>query len=238
MNLAFLPLFTPFMSAGPGSLVGLFECVHFGRRWKESGEHGILNHLMRGDRQRFCPACSGAASSQRPLTGSDTSLCCRPECVCVCVCVGASPALLHPAWLQLCTIFFFSSHISAFISHFLTSSACLSGLGVFGVSGQLETYLRVRWGFKWEAGRESVWCVGRRCRGQGRSLRVFGLGLQLACAVGAGARRGNPEKEINKQVAARVLHLCVWSLPRPWSLWHTPLPIRWTKHTNMLTMGV
>ena len=42
---------------------------------------------MRGDRQRFCPACSGAASSQRPLTGSDTSLCCRPECVCVCVCV-------------------------------------------------------------------------------------------------------------------------------------------------------
>lgn len=85
MNLAFLPLFTPFMSAGPGSLVGLFECAHFGRRWKESGEHGILNHLMRGDRQRFCPACSGAASSQRPLTCSDTSLCCRPWCVCVCI---------------------------------------------------------------------------------------------------------------------------------------------------------
>lgn len=36
---------------------------------------------------------------------------------------------------------------------------------------------------------------------------MFGLGLQLACAAGAGARRENPEKEINKQVAARVLRL-------------------------------
>lgn len=153
MNLAFLPLFTPFMSAGPGILVGPFKCVHFGRRWKESGEHGILNHLMRGDRQRFCPACSGAASSQRPLTGSDTSLCCRPKCVWVCararmyVCVGASPASLHPA-LASASGTIFAPHLSIY-SHFLTGSACLFGLGIFCVCvfGQRDAYLRVRWGF-------------------------------------------------------------------------------------------
>lgn len=204
MNLAFLPLFTPFMSAGPGSLVGLFECVHFGRRWKESGEHGILNHLMRGDRQRFCPACSGAASSQRPLTGSDTSLRCRTwECMWVCVCVGASPALLQPGWLRhsynFCPT---SQHLVAFPHQ----------LGMFiwsrHISRLWSAYLCAWWGLSGRL-REAARCVRRQCRGRGRSLRVFGLGLQLACADWAGAWRENPEREINKQVAAEF-HVLVF----------------------------
>lgn len=211
MNLAFLPLFTPFMSAGPGSLVGLFECVHIGRRWKESGEHGILNHLMRGDRQRFCPACSGAVSSQRPLTGSDTSLCCRPECVCVCVLVRRQHCFSLPG-VSVRTIFVL--HLSVY-SHFLTSTACLFALCIFCVFGQREEYLYVRWGLSGRQ-KEAASCVRQRCWGQGRSLRVFGLGLQLACADWAGAWRENPEKEISKWRQARVSQLCFWSLPRLW----------------------
>lgn len=199
MNLAFLPLFTPFMSAGPGSLVGLFECVHFGRRWKESGEHGILNHLMRRDRQRFCPACSGAASSQRPLTDSDTSLCCRPECVCVCMCM----LVCRQHYFSLpgiCVRTICLSYISAFIRisspewHAYLLSAYLVSSG----SGK---HICVWWGLSGRQ-KEAASCVRLRCWGQGRSLRVFGLGLQLACADWAGAWRENPAEETNKQVAA------------------------------------
>lgn len=117
---------------------------------------------MRGDRQRFCPACSGAASSQRPLTGSDTSLCCRPECVCVSV--GASPALLQPGLASalydfLYFLFFFSGptsqhlfRISSPARHVYLVSERLVSLGSWKhicVCGE---------GFKWEAERKRMMC--------------------------------------------------------------------------------
>lgn len=111
-------------------------------------------------------------------------------CVCVCWCIAnIASACLASTSVQ------FLSYVSAFIRRFLTSSACL--LGAFRVFGQRGAYLCVRRGLS-----------EPRCRGRGRSLRVFGLGPRSACADCAGAWRENPEKERNKQVAAES-HMCV-----------------------------
>lgn len=215
------------MSAGPGSLLGLSERVHFGRRWKESGEHGILNHLMRGDRQRFCPACSGAASSQRPLTGSDTSLHCSHECVCVCECVlvrrqhcfSLPGVLFHTIFVLHLSILFAFPHqhpmliccLHIFQSLGRRRNICVCGEGLSG----RQT--------------EAASCVKAQRWGQGHSLWVFGLGLHLACADWAGAWRENPEREINRRLPKKT-----------WNSWlgHrlafdiTHLPIQWAKCTN------
>lgn len=142
---------------------------------------------MRGDRQRFCPACSVAVSSQRPLTGSDTSLCCRPLRVCVCWCIAsiASASLASTSLASVSLQIFF--YISAFIcisspaqDVYLVSAyfLCLWTAGSIFVR-----VVRVKGGGR----KEAAWCVGQRWQGQGCSLRVFGLGPQLACADWAGA---------------------------------------------------
>lgn len=145
---------------------------------------------MRGDRQRFCPACSGAASSQRPVTGYDTSLRCKPQNVCVCV--GATPALLQSAWLQHpCKIFFFLQYVSECIH---SSSQALSVYLLCFVD--LGSRKRIpACGEGGVAGRVPVFggnVTGSRVDPCG----VLGLCLKPPCADGVG--RENPQQETNK----------------------------------------
>lgn len=162
MNLAFLPLFTPFMSAGPGSLVGLFWVCSLWTAMKGVGGTRDLKSLNEGRQATLLSSLFWSCVQPKASNGLwHLALLQTWVCVCECWCVAsAASACLASALYDffLFFFFFFSFHISAFISHFLTSSACLSGLGVFGVSGQLETYLRVRWGFKWEAERKRMMC--------------------------------------------------------------------------------
>lgn len=118
-------------------------------------------------------------------------------CVCMCVLVRRQHYFSLPG-VSVRTIFL--SYISAFIRissperHAYLLSAYLVSLG----SGK---HICVWWGLSGRQ-KEAASCVRLRCWGQGRSLRVFGLGLQLACADWAGAWRENPAEETNKQVAA------------------------------------
>ena len=127
---------------------------------------------MRGDRQRFCPACSGAASSQRPLTGSDTSLRCRRECVCA----GAWPAVLQPAWFK-CPCNFYSTS-QQFIH---SSSPARHVYLVYFASWCIGKHICVCGEDEVGGEKRPHHVFGSSVEAQGHSLRVFGLRLKFPC---------------------------------------------------------